>query len=262
MTSRRVLVLGVFLIFSASPPARPAAAREPDGPAVEDYRASADDFEVLEQALSGVRQISAQLFPDGDPAVDIVLQDTSDFFVYSKNFSYPYKKVKRWGDYQVYRFPHRRRPVEHEMWGCAAGLPDAIEVEDRRILAERSIRCAPWGSFRRAQERKRGIYRFREGYLATLIHEHGHVYEEFKSMDPSPLMTAGADKARDAALPEGIDREEMSREVFAQACELLGSRELYPDHYARLLKEKRRGDAHAIALGIALDLVAPKKRSH
>lgn len=253
-SAARVLVAA--LLLAAAPGALGAQARrEAYGPALEDYRVSKKDFALLERALRGVKKLEPALFPGGVDGADVILQDTSDFYIYSRNLGYPYRKVKRWGAYQVYRVPHRR-PLEHEMWGCAAGPPSAMEVEDRRIIAEHSLRCAPWGSFRRAQERKGGIYRFEEAYLATLLHEYGHLYEDMKGRDPTPLMSEGRRRASEARLPEKVEREAVARELFAQLCELKGSKELYPAHHRRLLEDARRPATREHAHGQALILAA------
>lgn len=228
----------------------------PYGPAVDDYKVSKADFAALEEALAGVAKAAPKLFPDGVADVDVILQDTSDFYIYSRG-AYPYARVKTWGKYAVYRVRHRR-PPEHETWGCASGPPTTMEVDDRRIIAERSIRCAPWGSFKRAQERKRSLYRFREAYLATLLHEFGHQYEDKKAMDPTPPMGEGWKRAEEAKLPASLDRSAVRREVFAELCEVRGSRLLYPAHAARLEKElaaSKTRTEHDEALAIALDML-------
>ena len=149
-----------------------AEVRQPYGPALEDYRAAAKDFRMLEAAIVGALRVAPKLFPEGIGGVDIIMQDTSEFFIYSRNSAYPYPKVKRWRQYQVYRLPHRR-PREHEMWGCAGGPPSEMEVEDRRIVAEYSIRCAPWGAFRRAYpERSRARFDD-EGGLRPVLRTEG-----------------------------------------------------------------------------------------
>ena len=52
----------------------------------------------------------------------------------------------------------------------------------------------------------------------------------------------------------------MTREVFAQFCELKGARELYPDHYLRMAAEAERRhpskrDGHHEALVLAADML-------
>ncbi|MBI2386878.1 MAG: hypothetical protein HYV14_12855 [Elusimicrobia bacterium] len=236
-----------------------AEKREFYGPALEDYKATEKDFLMLEAAIAGALQTEARLFPGGITGVDVIMQDTSDFYIYSRNLSYPYPKIKRWRKYQVYRLPHRR-PQEHEMWGCAGGPPSVMEVDDRRIVAEYSIRCAPWGSFRRAQTRKRSYYRFEQAYLATMIHEYGHQYEEQKRLDPTPLMASVQSLSRSAAVPKEVERESMQREAFAQACELIGAKERYPDHYRRMVADAKgrspsKTDGHREALVLAVDML-------
>lgn len=260
---KRTITIALLLTRFALDPAHGAETRAFYGPAVEDYKAGQKDFLTLEAAIAGAAKAEAKLFPGGIAGVDVIMQDTSDFYIYSRNPAYPYAKVKRWGKYQVYRLPHRC-PPEHEMWGCAGGPPSVMEVEDRRIVAEYSIRCAPWGSFRRAQARKRSYYRFEEAYLATMIHEYGHQYEEMKRPDPTPLMAEASRLAAAAVLPAEVEREEMRREAFAQACELLGSRERHPAHYRRMVRDAEakvpKSDGHREALVLAVGMLEPDRR--
>ncbi|MEK7859522.1 MAG: hypothetical protein AAB320_10330 [Elusimicrobiota bacterium] len=250
-----LLIANLFLVTAVA-----AQKREFYGPALEDYRATDDDFLTLEAAIAGALQTEAKLFPGGIAGVDVIMQDTSDFYIYSRDLSYPYPKIKRWREYQVYRLPHRR-PQEHEMWGCAGGPPSVMEVDDRRIIAEYSIRCAPWGSFRRAQIRKRSYYRFEQAYLATMIHEYGHQYEEMRRMDPTPLMETVWRLSRSVPIAKAVERESMQREAFAQACELIGAKDRYPDHYRRLVADAKgpppsKSDGHREALILAVDMLA------
>jgi len=233
--------------------------REFYGPALEDYKVTEKDFLTLEAAIAGAMKIEAKLFPGGIAGVDVIMQDTSDFYIYSRNWSYPYPKIKRWRKYQVYRLPHRR-PKEHEMWGCAGGPPSEMDVDDRRIIAEYGIRCAPWGSFRRAQTRKRSYYRFKQAYLATVIHEYGHQYEELKRWDPTPLMVSVQSLSHSVTIPKEVERGSMQREAFAQACELIGAKKLYPNHYRRMVADAKgrpplKSNGHREALILAVDML-------
>lgn len=260
---KRPVQIALLLAQLLMQPSHAAEKREFYGPAIEDYKATENDFLTLEAAIAGAANAEARLFPGGIAGVDVIMQDTSDFYIYSLNPAYPYEKVKRWGKYQVYRLAHRR-PLEHEMWGCAGGPPSVMEVDDRRIVAEYSIRCAPWGSFRRAQTRNHTYYRFRDAYLATLIHEYGHQYEELKRLDPPPLLEEVRRRSASAVLPKEVERGDMQREAFAQACELIGSRERYPAHYRRLVADAKtkvtKSDGHREALVVAVEMLGARDR--
>lgn len=159
----------------------------------------------------------------------------------------------------MYRLAHRR-PREHEMWGCAGGPPSEMEVDDRRVIAEYSIRCAPWGSFRSAQERRRSYYRFEQAYWATMIHEYGHQYEDFKGRDQTKEMAELERRAKATTLPKDVDPASVTRKAFAHYCELRGAQELYPDHYRRMIVDSERrdaakSDAHREALVLAVGLL-------
>ncbi len=247
------------LLLAASFISAAPVKRDPSGPAVDDYVAKPADFEALENAIAGAYKIAPKLFPTGIKSFDVIMQDTSDFYIYSRKKSYPYEKVKVWKQYQVYRLPHRR-PQEHEMWGCAGGPPTEMEMEDRRIIAEYSIRCSPWGSFEEAQKRKNSYYRFAPAYLATMIHEYGHQYEDYQARNPTPLMEDTLARAKTAEIAKGVPKEAMIRELFATVAELIGAKQLYPEHFQRMLDDARgpgpkTSDGHREALVLAVSVV-------
>jgi hypothetical protein len=242
------------------PLANPAIFKEEDRPAAREYRTQAEDFRMMDRALAGVWKAAPILYPEAPGAVDVIIQDTSDFYIYSLNEDYPYLKTGRRGKYQVYRLPHDERPPEHEMWGCAAGPPQLFPVLERRVITERAIRCAPWGTFRRQQEKLKTNYRFEEGYLATLIHEFGHSYEDMRQMDPTEDMQEIRRRLRAVKLARKVNREWAEREAYAQWCELQGARILYPQQFRRLMEQANRARketeyGHTAGLRVAADLI-------
>lgn len=252
-----LLFLAVFSAKAASAPKVDGNAR-----AVRDYRAKESDFVMMDRALAGVWKAGKTLYPDARGAVDVIVQDTTDFYIYSVRENYPYEKFARRGRYRVYRLPHEDRPKEHEMWGCRAGPPDAFPPWERRVVAERTIRCAPWGSFRRRQEQTKSNYRFEVGYLATLIHEFGHAYEDMRRMDPDDDMLEIRRRVKEAAEASNLDVASAQAEAYAQWCELRGARALYPAQFRRLMKQARdpreKGE-HALGLRVAAELLAARE---
>lgn len=248
------------------PAARSAVLAPRDRPAARAYLAIEDDFRLMDRALAGVWKQRAELFPGAPETVDVIVQDTADFYIYSLKESYPYAKAGRRGRYQVYRLPHDERPPEHEMWGCAAGPPRLFPVLERRVISERAIRCSPWGSFRRQQEKTNSIYRFEEGYLATLIHEFGHAYEQMLERAPTDDMREIRRRVRALKAPAHVDLGRAEAEAFAQWCELRGARALYPEQYRRLMKEagldrKDTEFGHAAGLRAAAEMLKARDRN-
>lgn len=228
--------------------------------AASDYLATDDDLRLFEKAIAGALTAAPQTFPGSDMrAVDAVLLDSKFVYVYSRRANYPYPRVAEWDGYQVYRFAHGGTPREHELWGCRAGGPSVLKAEDKRVLAERVVRCAPWGTFRAQQLRRRSNYATEDGYLATMIHEFGHAYEYMHWTAPTAEMVEIRRRVAARALPDGVDRESASSEGFAQYCELKGAKTLYPAQYARLMAAAERakgGDAHDVGLKVAADLLS------
>lgn len=242
------------------PAPNPAILRPEDRPAELEYLATESDFRLMDQALAGVWKQGPALFPEAPAATDVLIQDTSAFYIYSLKETYPYPKVGRRGRYQVYRLPHEERPPEHEMWGCASGLPKVFPVLERRVVSEFVIRCAPWGSFRRKQERVKSIYRFEDGYLATLLHEFGHAHEQILARAPTEDMLEIRRRVRALKVAPTVDLARAEAEAYAQWCELRGARALYPAQYRRLIKKAARDRkdtefGHAAGLRAAAEML-------
>lgn len=227
--------------------------------AFEGYLATAADRALLEKAIAGALKVAPEVFPDADMgAVDVLLLDAKFVRVYSRKPHYPFERLGTWGRYHVYRIAHGGTPLEHESWGCRAGHPSVSQVEHKRIMAERVVRCAPWGTFRRRQEARRSDYATEEGYLATMIHEFGHAYEDMRWRAPTPAMTAIRERVGALEGVEGLDRGSILSEAFAQYCELAGARRLYPAQYRRLMKTARGGKdrgEHGVGLRVAAEVL-------
>lgn len=201
------------------------------------YRATKADFAALEQGILGAGKAAETLFPDGIEKIDVVLYDAKYLYVYSRNAGYKYKKLRKWGKYQVYRVKHKGKLTERELARCAGGLPDAGKVIGDKI-AEQRFSCAPWGAFEAIQKKRGSIYQHREGYFASVLHEYGHQYQK-QQPNAIPVAVQLADRVGKIKLSPETDLESAKSEAFADWCELKGSKALYPKHYDRM---KQRGE--------------------
>ncbi|MCR4297101.1 MAG: hypothetical protein NUW21_16335 [Elusimicrobia bacterium] len=248
LTGRDVEVLRKRYAF---PP--PAPSRDPyHRPAIRDYAATAEDFRMLERGLEDAGKVAGRIFPDLIEQVDVILYDTSYLYIYSYNSGYRFPKFKRWRGRQVYRVAHHSRPEEHEMWGCAGGLT-VLSRENHGAMSELYFACSPWGSFGSVQKTRRSIYRFAEGYWASIIHEYGHQFQERMSSHPTPTMIEIENRILSMKLEESTRPYSAIREGFATWCELSGARLLYPAHYRRMMeqvKRYRRDDPHGHEAGL------------
>ena len=248
LTAGELDVLRERYAFPPPPPSRDPFHR----PALRDYRVTAEDFRMLERDLEDADKVSERIFPDLIGQVDVVLFDTSDAYIYSPNGGYSFPKLKRWRGRQVYRVALHSRPEEHEMWGCAGGLT-VLDADTRRAMNELYFACSPWGTFGRVQAKRRSIYRFAEGYWASIIHEYGHQYQERMSSNPTPVMIDIENRIQAMKLEEPTSAYSAIREGFATWCELLGARLLYPEQYRRTMervKRYRRDDPHGHEAGL------------
>lgn len=216
-----------------------AAAAPADAPAREDYAVVEADFALLERGLADADKLAQRLFPGGLDRVDALLYDTSDLYVYTREGKYPYPVARRRGGWTVYRVAHRRRPTEREMARCAGGVGSVPEDLWTR-LPRRWFACAAWGAFGRIQAGRRSDYRFEEGYLATVAHELGHLYQRHR-FDEEPVMRALDRRLAATALDAGVDPKRASSEAFASWAEGAAARELYPAHWRRMKESAARG---------------------
>jgi hypothetical protein len=208
-------------------------------PAHSEYRATEDDFRVFERGLADAAKVAPKIFPRGRGDVDAVLYDTKYLYIYSKSSGYALPKFRRRGGWQVYRVAEEKSPEEHEMAICNAGAGPA-PVEMLRTITERSLACAPWGTFGRIQKERRSDYRFIEGYWDSMIHEYGHQYRARYVHDPTPEMTAIDAAIAKAKLSPDVDPASAADEGYAIWCELAGARVLYPEQYKRLMNRAKR----------------------
>ena len=223
-------------------------------PAVKDYRLTEEDRRVFELGLEDAERMSPEIYPGLIPKVDAVLYDTESLELYSYNHDLPLPKIRSWRGYQVYRVAHHARPEEHEMMGCAGGAAFVKDADYRPAMSELYFACAGWGSFERVQKERRSIYRFVEGYRASIIHEYGHQYQALWEGHPTPEMLDIQLRIDAMKLPEHVNAESAAHEGFAIWCELQGAKKLYPAQYRRMLddlKRSRRDDAWGHTAGLA-----------
>ncbi len=227
------------------------AAAEPEPPAKEEYAAVEADFVLFERGLADAEKLAPRLFPRGLDRVDAVLYDTGAIYIYTREGKYPYPEVKRPGGWKVYRAPHRRKPTEREMAKCSGGLgsvPEALWT----ALPRRWFACSVWGAFGRVQAERRSIYRFEQGYLATVTHELGHQYHHNR-FDADEVMLDLERRIKMMTLDPVVDPQKAWGEAYAAWAEGMAARELYPAHWKRM-KERaasgRRDDAWGHEAGL------------
>lgn len=255
--------MGMRLLLLLAALAAAAPAWNGHEPAHRPYRATEEDFRVFEHGLEDAAKVAPKVFPRGLGDVDAVLYDTTYLYIYSKSSGYRLPKFRRRGGRQVYRVTEEKPPEEHEMAICSAGAGPA-PVEMLRTITERSLACAPWGTFGRIQKERRSIYRFVEGYWDSMIHEYGHQYRARFANDPTAEMAAVDAAIAAAKLGPGVDRASAADEGYAAWCELAAARLLYPEQYERLMtlaKRRARPDdsyGHDAGLRAAADLILKK----
>ena len=239
-----------------------APKRSDDSPYQGEYIAGANDFKLLERGMRQARKVEEMLFPSLLDRVDVVLYDTKYLYVYSRDAGHALPKWRRRAGYQVYRLEHGRRPSEREMARCSGGT-DVVDREIRKQLSEEYFACAPWGTFGAIQKKRRSVYQFEQGYLATIIHEFAHQFEFWQ-----PQRTVEMAEIRrilsGMKLKLKADPESAAGEGFASWCELEASKKLYAEHFRRMLSEAA-GDkpddlyAHGAGLKAAVALFKARR---
>jgi hypothetical protein len=223
-------------------------------PAARDYRLTDEDRRLFEAGLEDAERMSPEIYPGVIPKVDAVLFDTESLEIYSYNHHLALPRVRTWRGYQVYRVTHHARPEEHEMAICVGGIEFMRGSGFRAEMGELYFACAGWGSFGRIQKERRSIYRYPEGYRASIVHEFGHQYQELLAGNPTPEMIEIQRRIDAMKLPDRVNADSAVREGFANWCELKGAKKLYPEQYRRMigrLKASREDDAYGHEAGLA-----------
>lgn len=137
------------------------------------------------------------------PKLDFVFKDRSRIsktlvISYDSKFVYIWEPVSEdgWGNYKLHKIPHKLRIKNEWQGGWWAGLvdksinkflPDSFEPNNRFTLPLISGGLLkPFVEFQKNKKLKLNPYLTKESYLATIIHEFGHVYwNSFKMWWPS-----------------------------------------------------------------------------
>jgi len=219
-------------------------------------RATGADRRAFQEGLAAAQKMQPEIFPDGIGHIDALLYDAKDLYIYSQNEGYPLPKYGRWKKYTIYRAPHGGLVSERYMAICIGGI-EFMPKEIQAVIAEQYFACAPAGSFQSIQRQRGSIYQYREGYLASIIHEYGHQYME---QEPEVLAIVHKMMPLVDAVTEAVSKDSLISETFANWCELQGARRLFPKQYQRMLdtaEEDRKDDryGHLNGLKIAVKLL-------
>lgn len=231
---------------------RTAIASPTDAPA-KPYLASADDFTAIQDGIAGTRKMAPQVFPNGIGDIDVVLYDSTNLYIWTRA-TYTLAKMGTWQGYSIYKVAHGGAPTEREMGRCG-GTPQFILDTLRRGSRRFMFSCSPMGTQIKIQQRRGSIYDTRESYLSTILHEYGHQYmwqELWQIAEVRKLASIVKKTISDTSSGDVVE------EAFAIWCELMGSRALYPSHYARLRRDFPKAGsktAHLLGLKAAVQLL-------
>jgi len=222
------------------------------------YQATHEDFQAIQDGISGALKLQEKLFPNGIGNVDVVLYDSRYFYVYSRKQDYPLPKFRSWNEYTVYRKLHNTKISKRFMRICSVDAPTDI----RKSLWKAEISalffsCSPVTVQTAIQKQRKSIYDTRESYLGTIVHEYAHVYQK-QELWQMPVIKqivplVKAIKSRHAKL-------RILQEAYAIWCENQASRELYPSHFKRLKSDYRPGydQVHNHGQKVAMELMGLK----
>lgn len=155
----------------------------------ENYLAAKRDFMAIEEALRYVWHPRLHfVFRDKTPIKTMVIVS------FDSKFIYLWTQVKLSGlistfcqlkDYHNYKIPHQLSIMEEFQRAWHAGLPPEIEnllpkpIKDASVFAVPRIGgglLTPFITLQKSLKQKYNPYTIRQSYLATIIHELGHVY--------------------------------------------------------------------------------------
>jgi len=142
----------------------------------EDFIASEEDLKTIEEGISYVwRSELDYIFNDKSKVKDTVVISYDSKFIYLLG----YKK-------EVEKIPHKIKIPEKELLGWSIGvyfeelksyLPARIKDAPRNVLPRIcGSLLTPMIETQKKREREHNAYTTKESYLATIVHEFGHVY--------------------------------------------------------------------------------------
>ena len=207
-------------------------------------RVTEKDIATFQDGLALAAKVQSELFPNGIDAIDGVLYDARSLYVYSHKKGLPLREIKLWHTYHVYRVPYSGKPTPRQWGGCRGGGASFVETGGLRGRLRRSyFECAPLGMFLKVQRAKRGsIYTTRDSYLATIVHEVAHQYQEELSVSERPAVLEALIAKIEPIVPGSSDLGDRSiKEAFATWCELAASEKRFPGHFQKLLDGKPKG---------------------
>ena len=201
-------------------------------------RASDKDFVAFQDGLALAAKVQPELFPNGIQGIDAVLYDARYLYLYSRRKDLPFREVKRWHGYHVYRLDHAGKPTAKQWGGCRGGGGSFVEKNGLRgRLHDNYFECAPLSAFVKVQRAKKGsIYTTRESYLATIVHEVAHQYQDQLSTYDRPAPLDELIAKVDSIVPGSSDLGARSiREAYAEWCELAVSEKRFREHFKNML---------------------------
>ncbi len=229
-----------------------AYASDADKPAAE-YHANAADLAAFQDGIAVALKAAPELFPHGIDAIDAVMYDSSDLYVWTRG-EYPLTKTGTWEGYNVYKTPHGGTVTEMQMARCGGEARFAVKALMPSVRSHFLFTCSPFGAQAEIQKKRGSIYTTRESYFATVIHEYAHHYMD-QELWQIPEVSALAAIVK--KLKTNTSKTLVLEEAYAELCELKAARKLYPDHAARMISSYKPGwqEEHELGMGAVLELL-------
>ncbi len=163
------------------------------------YKAKQKDFDTVEEALAYVWHPEMNfVFRDNSKIVHTIVVSYDSKFIYLwsprplKNLEELQRSLK---NYSLYRIPHRLKIKDEWQYAWRAGLDKKIQNLLPSLIQESTYFeiprisggfLTPFISLQKIKKIIGNPYTTKESYLATIIHEFGHVYwDSFKMWWPS-----------------------------------------------------------------------------
>lgn len=218
------------------------------------YSATAKDFLAIEEALTYVWHPKLDfIFRKKKPIRSTIVISYDSQFIYiwtQRKFPGIARRPCPVKNYYAYQVPHRFIFTEEHHYGWRAGvIPeiDALLPEAIKHLSAFSVPrisgglLTPFTTLQKSLSKKHNPYTTRESYLATIIHEFGHVYwSSYKLWWPSNkqenlryLTTARkfySNKGSAPNMPLSVPTPYGIGEVFAHCSEHYASQLFWPLH--------------------------------
>lgn len=233
----------------------------------ENYIHTKEDLEAVEEALEYLERPELDFIFKDRKLIDntlVISYDSKELFIWTKLKHSKLKKMPcRVEGYNAYRIPHKVKIADRDQMALRSSvqpkeivkyLPDELQKSRFKIPQISGGLLTPFTKIHKKQResgrRPLDPYHTRESYLATVIHEFGHVYyfqhhlwyyghkeRNLRNMKLASSLYQGKKSSGLAEIISQFPVHESITEVFAFCTDYTAAKLFWPNHKADIDKE-------------------------